>query len=389
MSLLHGFGLSQSSALNSPALGFGLSQSSAPNSPAFEHSQSPEPGDSSDWSPPWSQKKRLRSQSPDPANQEKQPRSRSPSPSNPDSHPSGGSNAQPRAASPTLQPVSTFEGGTPSWTGSAVQTFVRDCKKLYAYDRVFPTAFQLDGRIASMSSQVTNWTYDFVDIFPGIHPGISKLFALLQFNSRTPTTSRRTPRWYLRGNQWLVGFNKQDFELAENQQMFGTTLDTLYQMLTGRSKQGKEDKQPFLVNLRNYLSHSPHLEVQQMQATTMAFFWRQDFFPNCSLVHLKNVSIPIHNEESCEVSMAPTMIVLDIPDWLASLNCSYPAPTSLVVQPSANDEESSSSDTDSQNSEGNIGIHPEDGIPGYNCTDCGRFISRISSCAHHDRMDTF
>jgi hypothetical protein len=225
---------------------------------------------------------------------------------------------------------SLAEGGTPSWTGSAVQTSVRDCNKLYAEDSVFPTAFQLDGRIDSMSSQVTNWTYDFVDIFPGIHPGISKLFALLQFNSRTPTTSRRTPRWYLRGNQWLVGFNKQDFELAENQQMFGKTIDTLYQMLTGRSKKGEEDKQPFLVNLRNYFSHSPHPEVQQMQATTMAFFWRQDFFPNCSLVHLKNVSIPIHHEEFCKVSMAPNMLALDIPDWCSSVNSVNPAP--LVTQ---------------------------------------------------------
>ncbi len=296
-----------------------------------------------------------------------------------------------RAVSPTLQPVSTFENGTPAWTSSAVQTVVRDCKNLYADDSVFPTAFQLDGR-NGMSSQVTNQTFDFPDVFAGIHPGISKLFALLQFNSRTPTTSRRTPRWYLRGNQWLVGFNKQDFELAENQQMFGTTLDTLYQTLTGRSKKKKDDKKPYLVNLCNYFSHSPHPKVKQMQATTMAFFWRQDFFPNCSLVHLRNVSIPIHHEEFCKVSMAPTILALDIPDWCSSVNSVNPTP--LVTQPLANDEEPGSSDTDSQDSTGLIGRHQEDGEPGYYCVECLKIgkeslITRYSTCRHSFSIQPF
>ena len=317
----------------------------------------------------------------------KRQRSRSASPNL--DHPSSGSNAQPRAVSPTLQPVSTFEGGTPA---------VRDCKKLYADDHVFPTAFQLDGR-NGMSSQVTNCTFDFPDVFAGIHPGISKLFALLQFNSRTPTTSRRTPRWYLRGNQWLVGFNKQDFELAENQQMFGTTLDTLYQTLTNRSKKDKDDKKPYLVNLCNYFSRSSDPKVKQMQATTMAFFWRQDFFPNCSLVHLRNVSIPIHHEEFCKVSMAPTILALDIPDWCSSVKCVNPTPP--VAQSQDDDERwllfnSDDDDTDSQNSDGIIGTHPESGESGFYCVECLKigilsFISRSveKRCVHYPLIQPF
>ncbi len=371
---------------------------STPNSPAFGRSLSGSPDSfakqlQDESSAPFSSEVPLELPlSPFPSLHPRSPRSHSRSPS---------FKRVKRAASPSAQPVSTYASlnsanaqpravypvSSPTYAPVAAQS-----DKLYAYDRVFPTAFQLDGR---MSSQVINWTFDFPDVFAGIHPGISKLFALLQFNSRTPTTSRRTPRWYLRGNQWLVGFNKKDFELPENQQMFGKALDTLYQELTGRSKKDKEDKKPYLVKVRNYLGHSPHPEFQQMQASAMAFFWRQDFFPNCSLVHLRNVSIPIHHEESCKVSMAPTMLVLDIPDWYSSVNSVNSTP--LETQSQAVDEEdvsSDSSDTEAQNSEGNIGTDPVSGEPGFYCVECRKigiksFIYGGSTCRHSFPCNTF
>lgn len=268
------------------------------------------------------------------ASSDSRSRSRSASP-NP-VHPSGGSSTQLCAVSFT--PSNSAPVFAPTYAPVSAPTYAPvsvEWNKLRAADQVLPIAFQLDGRINS--GQVTGWTCDYIDVFYGIPPVISKLFALLQFNSRTSTTSTRTPRWYLRGNQWLVGFNKKLFTLPENQQMFGIHYDSVYQMLTGRSKGNKEPAKPYLVHLCNYFKYSNIPEVEQLGCDTMAFYWRQDFFPNCSLFHLRNVSIPIQHEVSCIVSMGPTMLHLDTPDWNKCVNC-YEKPAPLVAQPQADDE---------------------------------------------------
>jgi hypothetical protein len=85
----------------------------------------------------------------------------------------------------------------------------------------------------------------------------------------------------------------------------------------------------------------------------------------------------VKNEPACfPVVMTPQSITLAIPDWKSHVDRRF-SPPPPVEQPQANDEDFNnfdSSDTEAQNSEGNIGTDLVSGERGFNCDRCGSFI---------------
>jgi hypothetical protein len=202
-------------------------------------------------------------------------------------------------------------------------------------DKVFPEALQLDSRPIGI------FTYDFCEALIAHAPGgsdirsdVAKLFSVLQVNSRTPPDSIHTPRWYLRGNQWLVGFNVQLYKDHQiNRRHFDDNeYNSVYSRLLLQ----------VLFPIRNSLENSERHELGRFK---MSFFWREGFSPNCSIQNLANLSGPRGNEYAIRFLMCKYLQQpLATPDWAGYHNRYFHSP--ILPPPAASAEETPNAPTE-------------------------------------------